>query len=57
MAFYVAVQHTGPPDNAAKYKCKVEFVNKDDTQGITVMHLTRSADDDLGNICDSKTLL
>jgi len=40
--FYVVVQYISPPDNAAKYKYKVKFVNKNNTEGITVMHLTRS---------------
>jgi hypothetical protein len=40
--FGVVVQYIGPPDNAAKYKYKVEFVNTDNTESYTVMHLTRS---------------
>jgi hypothetical protein len=45
--FYADLQYVGPSENAAKYKYKVEFVNKDDTEGVTVMHLTRSAGDNL----------
>jgi len=40
--FYVVVQYIGPPDKAAKYKYKVKFVNENNTEGVTVMHLTRS---------------
>jgi hypothetical protein len=40
--FYVVVQYIGPPGNAAEYKYKVTSVNKDNTEGVTVMHLTRS---------------
>ena len=43
--FYVVVQYIGPPDNAATYKYKIKFVNKDDTDGVTVMHLTRIFDE------------
>ena len=48
--FYVVVQYIGPPENAAKYKYKVEFVNEDNTEGVTVMHLTRSFDENLDDI-------
>ena len=40
--FHVAVQYIGPPDKASKYKYKVKFVNKNNTEGVTVMQLTRS---------------
>jgi hypothetical protein len=36
------VQYIGPAENAAKYKYKVEFVNTDNTEGVTVMHLSSS---------------
>jgi hypothetical protein len=42
--FYVSVHYIGHIENAAKYKYKVEFVNTDNTEGYTVMHLTRSFD-------------
>ena len=48
--FYVVVLYIGPPKNAAKYKYKVEFVNKDDTEGVTVMHLSRSFDENVDDI-------
>jgi len=48
--FHVVVRYIGPAENAAKYKYRVEFVNKDNTEGVTVMHLTRSADEDLDDI-------
>jgi len=40
--FAVAVQYIGPPEKAAKYKYRVEFVNTDNTEGVRVMHLTIS---------------
>ena len=40
--FYVSVYHICHTDNAGKYKCKVEFINTDNTEGVSVMHLTRS---------------
>jgi len=51
--FCAVLLYVGPPENAAKYKYKVEFVNKDDTEGVTVMHLTRSSDEDLDSLYDS----
>jgi hypothetical protein len=47
---YAVVLYVGPAKNAAKYKYKVEFVNKDDTEGITLMHLTRSYDEELDDV-------
>jgi RING-finger-containing E3 ubiquitin ligase len=40
--FYPSVHYIGHAENAAKYKYRVEFFNKDNTEGVTVMHLTRS---------------
>jgi hypothetical protein len=51
--FYAVLQYVGPPDNAAKYKYKVEFVNKDDTESVTLMHLTRSSDENLDGLYNS----
>jgi hypothetical protein len=48
--FYAVVLYVGTAENAAKYKYKVEFVNKDDTEGITLMHLTRSYDESLDDV-------
>jgi len=31
----------------------VEFVNNDDTESVTVMHLTRSSDEDLNDVYSS----
>jgi hypothetical protein len=50
---YAVLLYIGPNENAAKYKYKVEFVNKDDTEGVTVMHLTRSFDENLDDIFKS----
>jgi len=44
---YAVLMYIGPAENAAKYKYKVKFVNKDDTESVTVMHLTRSFDENL----------
>ena len=51
--FYVVVRYTGAPHNAANYKYMVNFFNKDDTEGVTVMHLTRSSDEKLDDVCMS----
>jgi len=47
---YAVLLYVGPSENAAKYKYKVEFVNADNTEGVTVMHLTRSFDENLDDI-------
>jgi hypothetical protein len=47
---HVVVLYIGPAENAAKYKYKVVFVNKDNTEGVTLMYLTRSADENLRDI-------
>jgi hypothetical protein len=52
-ALYTAVLYVGPAQNAAKYKYKVEFINKDDTAGITVMHLTSWYNEDLQGVYSS----
>jgi hypothetical protein len=38
--FHADILYVGPPENAAKYKYRVEFVNKDNTEGVTVMRFT-----------------
>jgi hypothetical protein len=48
--FHVAVQYIGPAENTAIYKYKVEFVNTGNTESVTVMHLTRIADENLRGI-------
>ena len=50
---YAVLQYIGSPENAVKYKYRVEFVNKDNTEGVTVMHLTRSFDEKLDDIFKS----
>jgi len=47
---YAVLKYIGPAENAAKYKYKIEFVNADNTEGVTVMHLTRSFDENLDDI-------
>jgi hypothetical protein len=49
-SFYAVLQYVGPAGNADKYKYKVEFVNKDNTASITVMHLTRWYNEDLQRV-------
>jgi hypothetical protein len=51
--FYVVVQYVGPPDNAAKYKYKVKFVNRNNTECVTIMHLTRSFLEQMNDIFKS----
>jgi len=47
---YAVLQYIGPAENAAKFKYKIEFVNADNTEGVTVMHLTRSFGEKLDDI-------
>ena len=51
--FYAVLRYVGPAENAAKYKYRVEFVNNDNTEGVTVMHLTRSSGEKLVDIFES----
>ena len=51
--FYAVVLYVGPAENAAKYKYRVELVNKDNTEGVTVICLTRSSDEKLQDVCRS----
>jgi hypothetical protein len=51
--FYAVLLYVGPPENAAKCKYKVEFVNQDDTEGVTVMHLTNSSGENLDELYNS----
>ena len=51
--FYAVLRYIGPPDRAAKYKYKVKFVNTDNTEGVTVLHLARSFDEKLDDILNS----
>jgi len=50
---YAVLLYIGPPENAAKYKYEIKFVNKDNTEGVTVMHLTRSFDENLDDVFKS----
>jgi hypothetical protein len=51
--FYAVLLHIGLPENAAKYKYKFGFVNKDDTEGVTIMHMARSFAENLDDIFTS----
>ena len=44
------MQYIGLPDNRAKYKCKVKFVNTDHTEGVGIMYLSRSFGETLDGI-------
>jgi hypothetical protein len=44
------VQYIVPRENAAKYKYRVKLVNKDNTESVTEMHLTRSFDENLDDV-------
>ena len=48
--FYAVVLCVGPAEIAAKYKYRVEFSNNSNTEGVTVMHLTRSSEENLVDI-------
>jgi E3 ubiquitin-protein ligase SIAH1 len=48
--FYAVLMYVGPAKNAAKYKYKVEFVDEDNTEGITVMHFTKWYNEGLQDI-------
>jgi hypothetical protein len=50
----VAVLYIGQPENAAKYQYKVKFFDKDNTEGVTMMHLTRSFDENLDEVFTSE---
>jgi hypothetical protein len=51
--FYAVLLYVGPPENAAKYKYKFEFVNKDKTEGVTILHVTRSYTENFDDILRS----
>jgi hypothetical protein len=48
--FYAVLMYVGPVENAAKYRYKVEFVKKDDTERVTLMHLTRSYNENVHDV-------
>jgi hypothetical protein len=52
--FCVAVQYIGQPENAVKYQYTVKLVNEDDTEDVTVMHLTRIFNENLDDIFKSE---
>jgi len=55
--FYVSVYLIGHTDSAAKYECRVEFVNADNTEGVSVMHLARSFNKEMHDLTKSGKLL
>ena len=44
---------SGPAEIAAKFKYKLDFVNKDDMESVSLMYLTRRADENLREVCRS----
>jgi E3 ubiquitin-protein ligase SIAH1 len=53
--FYSVLQYIGPAADAAKYKYKLEFVNKERTESLAVTLLARSLDEDLSDVHNSGT--
>jgi hypothetical protein len=51
--FYAVLLYIGPAENADKYKYEIKFVNEDDTEGVAVMHLTRSFNENLDDVFKS----
>jgi hypothetical protein len=51
--FYALLQYIGPAENATNYQYKFTFINKDNTEGVTVMHLTRSFHESLYDVFKS----
>jgi hypothetical protein len=51
--FYALLQYVGPAENATNYQYKFTFVNKDNTESVTVMHLTRSFHENLYDVFKS----
>jgi hypothetical protein len=48
--FYAVLLYVGPSEYAGKYKYKVECTNKDDTEGVPVMHLSRCFHENLDDM-------
>jgi hypothetical protein len=51
--FYAVLQYIGPAENATNYQYKVTFINKDNTESVTLMHLTRSFDENFDDVFKS----
>jgi len=51
--FYYVLQYIGPAAEAAKYPYKLQFCNKEGTEGLAVKLLARSWDEDLSEIHNS----
>jgi len=51
--FYSVLQYIGPAADAAKYRYKVEFFNKECTESLAVTLLARSWDEDVGEVHSS----
>ena len=52
--FCVAVLYIGPSENAAKFKYRIKLVKKNNTEGVTVMHSTRSFDENVDDVFKSE---
>jgi hypothetical protein len=51
--FYAALQYIGPSENATNYQYKFKFMNEDNTESVTVKHLTRSFHENLHDVFKS----
>jgi hypothetical protein len=51
--FYAVLQFIGPAENATNYQYKFTFVNEDNTECVTVKHLTRSFHENLHDVFKS----
>jgi hypothetical protein len=50
---YSVLKYIGPAADAAKYKYKLEFSNKESTENLTVTLLARSLDEELSEVHNS----
>jgi hypothetical protein len=51
--FYAVLQYIGPAESATNYQYKFTFLNKDNTESVTVKHLTRSFHENLYDVFKS----
>jgi hypothetical protein len=51
--FFAVVLYVGPVENAGKYKYILEVVSKDNTEGVSLIHLTRSYNESLCDVYKS----
>jgi hypothetical protein len=51
--FYSVLQYIGHAADAAKYRCKVEFFKKENSDSLAVIRLARSLDENLSGVHNS----